>query len=43
MSEFQKKINELEELNNILNEYEEIIKDKIKENKFLEKVELFKK
>ena len=43
MSEFQKKINELEELNNILNEYKEIIKDKIKENKFLEQIQLFKK
>ena len=43
MSEFQKKINELEELNNILKEYEEIIKDKIKENKFLEQIQLFKK
>ena len=43
MSEFQKNINELEQLNNFLNDNEGIIKDEIKDEKKLEKIELFKK
>ena len=43
MSEFENKIKEIGELHTILNEYEEIIKDKIKDKTFLEQIKLFKK
>ena len=43
MSEFENKIKKIGELHTILNEYEEIIKDKIKDEKFLEQIKLFKK
>ena len=43
MFNFQKKIKEIGILDNYLTDYEEIIKDKIKDNNFLEQIKLFKK
>ena len=42
MFEFQKNIEKLNQLYKILNDYKEIIKDKIKDEKFVKQIEIFK-